>query len=116
MHHPSVSDGYDSPKQNVINDEFGQTGNLVFKYPNLKVELQRFKQDCRKKALDWAMAHFNGDNDHTLKVADKYYNWLISIPASPIKDANRPIIEFSDGRWFYKDEIMAFMKKNHESK
>ena len=40
-------------------------------------EFARYKQDCRKRALD--LAH-GVDTDNVLKNADKYYSWLISIP------------------------------------
>lgn len=45
-----------------------------------EVEYNRYKQDCRKKSLDWVMQHFNGSDDDAIKSADKYYKWLISIP------------------------------------
>lgn len=68
------------------------------------MEFERYKQDCRKRALDLAIDEFksqllyvnnHGENvgskfalnfamDTTQKamvpLADKYYNWLISIP------------------------------------
>lgn len=54
-------------------------------------EFNRYKQDCRKKALEWAeqekyqwiskdggkWQHFNFE---VIELADKYYKWLISIP------------------------------------
>ena len=104
---------YDAEKQTQLNDEFGQTGKLHFKSPIQKeIETQRYKQDCRKRALEMAqyttrdMGQWLEKNelkvferstgkDKTevivmpselvksellLPLADKYYNWLISIP------------------------------------
>lgn len=58
------------------------------------IEAQRYKQDCRKRALE--MAHMEmlkwvstfgdatklpaGVSPNVQELADKYYNWLISIP------------------------------------
>ena len=52
----------------------------------IEIELQRYKQDCRKRALEVAAgeAERKGEvdfpNKTVLELADKYYNWLISIP------------------------------------
>lgn len=89
-----------------LNDEFGQTGKLNFKSPKA-IEFERYKQDCRKRALDLAHSQvtspvfqrFIEDNkfvsvdensvsdkapviadDILMGLADKYYQWLISIP------------------------------------
>ena len=45
-------------------------------------ELVRYKQDCRKKALEFAVAMIAGSqsgeiSDTVTKEADKYYEWLI---------------------------------------
>lgn len=62
-----------------------------------KTEFARYKQDCRKRALDLVHHEFisgkidsNAElnaagthliaNSSILNLADKYYNWLISIP------------------------------------
>lgn len=50
------------------------------------IEFERYKQDCRKRALEAGFEEiikkggevFQGKN--VLEAADKYYNWLISIP------------------------------------
>ena len=54
------------------------------------IEFNRYKQDCRKRALDVAYQLFvshggdineEGEKEIDIKtIADKYYNWLISIP------------------------------------
>jgi hypothetical protein len=49
----------------------------------LNTEFQRYKQDCRKRALDLAHTEYpdrKKDKPDILKNADEYYNWLISIP------------------------------------
>jgi len=63
----------------------------------VKVEFNRYKQDCRKRALEMAQANqrvgYNPNplpslqqfsntinTEAVLRDADKYYNWLISIP------------------------------------
>lgn len=54
-------------------------------------EFERYKQDCRKRALDSAGLFLEreyaiwekkkeGDRPTIESLADKYYNWLISIP------------------------------------
>lgn len=58
-------------------DGLGDKENLTFK---ILMEENRYRQDCRKKAMEIAETQHNGDHDYFLKVADKYYNWLISIP------------------------------------
>lgn len=52
-------------------------------------EYNRFKQDCRKRALDLAhneldqlMRADKGAEFSVTETADKYYNWLITIPES----------------------------------
>lgn len=49
------------------------------------IEFSRYKQDCRKRALEMAankfVGHYDIVGDNAVIVeADKYYNWLISIP------------------------------------
>jgi hypothetical protein len=56
----------------------------------ISLEFSRYKQDCRKRALE--MAHGEtinltaatagalGGQLDVVSLADKYYNWLISIP------------------------------------
>jgi hypothetical protein len=90
---PSPNDDgpqYDGPKQKFIADEFGQTGQLHFRGPNSKIEVQRYKQDCRKRALEMAHGELinltaasqatKGGEVNVTELADKYYSWLISIP------------------------------------
>lgn len=108
----STFDGPKAPKD--LSDEYGQSGKLHFKSPvKSEIETQRYKQDCRKRALE--QAHYtasgiakwieennlkvinrSGDKkdenevlvipselvkqEIILPIADKYYNWLISIP------------------------------------
>lgn len=47
-------------------------------------EFSRYKQDCRKKALDLAWQYYSKDGCNGEKkvteTAEFYYNWLISIP------------------------------------
>jgi len=60
-----------------------------------KTEFARYKQDCRKRALEMAHAENNtevmrratslnqgqlGGGINIIATADKYYSWLISIP------------------------------------
>jgi hypothetical protein len=54
-----------------------------------ELEFSRYKQDCRKRALDLAMMNGGSINcslvsnpapDDILKTAKFYYDWLISIP------------------------------------
>ena len=89
---------FDGEKSNpLINDEFGQTGKLHFKSPNKEIEIQRYKQDCRKRALELAYNEWDAkltrqirgkEKDSNVEpepfniseTADKYYNWLINIP------------------------------------
>lgn len=62
-------------------------------YPNHivknSVEFSRYKQDCRKRALELAQSQMptiytEGDwlpsGELIIALADKYYNWLKSIP------------------------------------
>jgi len=59
---------------------------LVRERDKSQVEFNRYKQDCRKRALDLAeiqMGKYSGttwSDEKMLEQADKYYNWLISIP------------------------------------
>lgn len=55
----------------------------------LATEFQRYKQDCRKKSLEFANDKAVALANHggavitpyvIMEEADKYYNWLISIP------------------------------------
>jgi len=73
--------------------EFERTGSIIWNNKN-EIELSRYKQDCRKRALEMAAASLNeGRKANTLAyndgkpedaqlidLADKYYKWLISIP------------------------------------
>ena len=54
------------------------------------LEFSRYKQDCRKRALEVAANKPVGNGDHVyrtgtaeviIKEADKYYKWLIEIPS-----------------------------------
>lgn len=52
-----------------------------------EIENQRYKQDCRKRAFEMAHAELmsllsqnKGADFSVTEQADKYYNWLISIP------------------------------------
>lgn len=92
MQHPSVSDGYDSQKQTSISDEFRQTGNLHFKSLQQKeLEIQRYKQDCRKRAFDLAHSEHSDwvrtrsenvgiPEPNIPELANTYYKWLTDIP------------------------------------
>lgn len=75
--------------------ELEQSGRIIYKSEDkTELEFQRYKQDCRKRALDLAHGERNyvatanplerqvpTHNPETIiKSADKYYNWLISIP------------------------------------
>lgn len=101
----SVFDGNRLDKN--LQDEFGQAGKLYFKSPKA-IEFERYKQDCRKRALDLAHSQIQTMNSRgeisamyqknekggealltpasviedqiLIGLADKYYNWLISIP------------------------------------
>lgn len=69
--HPDVAKGYADAEKAHISKEF-----------------ERFKQDCRKRALDAGIgtASRNGETLSTEKAlieANKYYLWLITIPADP---------------------------------
>ena len=77
-------DGLDVPQQqkDIIK------GQLLSQWradmSNYEKEYSRYKQDCRKRALDLAIGKFAGltkdGEDSVTTEADKYYNWLISIP------------------------------------
>lgn len=79
---------------NCLNQELLQLKSFKEKHD---LEFSRYKQDCRKRALD--LAHTERDRNYygggstnlipkqptvstedTLKVADKYYKWLINLP------------------------------------
>lgn len=88
--------------------EFEQSGKILYKSEDkTELEFQRYKQDCRKRALDLASSQLHtpvlqkwlGENkyvnvdentvtdkspimsdDLLMALADKYYNWLINIP------------------------------------
>lgn len=58
---------------------------LESKIAKYNLEFSRYKQDCRKRALETAVMNFKGlfgegGQDAVIIEADKYYNWLISIP------------------------------------
>lgn len=74
---------FDSQRQpSSHNDEFGPTDKPYFRPPNFKIEAQRYKQDCRKKALEAAMVFIPKATDagEIKKFADIFYKWLIDIP------------------------------------
>lgn len=61
------------------------------KFFKANLEFTRYKQDCRKRALDLASQNIDKEREYTKRfqddppltiqtLADKYYNWLISIP------------------------------------
>lgn len=87
------------PRDIKTSDEFWQARKPKYKEnPEVHkaIEFSRYKQDCRKRALELAhgelsrkLALFDGKKANELKelpeldvnaLADKYYNWLISIP------------------------------------
>lgn len=90
-----MSETFDGSKADkYIADEFGQTGKLHFKSTKA-IEFERYKQDCRKRALDLAHSEAMRETssnplsqrqatipaaETTTAKADKYYNWLINIP------------------------------------
>lgn len=51
----------------------------------LNKEFSRYKQDCRKRALDLAADLMRNkpvtEDEQMLKIATKYYKWLIEIPS-----------------------------------
>ena len=73
----------------VAVDKTGSKESAVMK---ILLERYRYQQDCRKRALDLASmeaSRFNpatsltaqqGKEVEIIQLADKYYNWLISIP------------------------------------
>lgn len=61
-----------------------EKGEVVWKS---ELEFSRYKQDCRKRALEMAAGEcielVRRGESNTIDIvdtADKYYNWLISIP------------------------------------
>lgn len=69
--------------ENTGQESFNKTGKIHYQDKS-KVEFYRFKQDCRKRALD--LAHSESINSvaasqankgvNVLDLADKYYEWL----------------------------------------
>jgi len=73
--------------------EFAKTGYIRAKTESekekLPIEQARYKQDCRKRAFEMAHSEMGellrrdkGGDFNVTETADKYYNWLISIPES----------------------------------
>lgn len=68
-------------------------GEIDWKF---EIETKRYKQDCRKRALEMASGEYiewyrslsnpnlpetnKGNPPNITELSDKYYNWLISIP------------------------------------
>lgn len=85
-----------SSVQEVIDKPQETFNQLVAARSQTGVEFSRYKQDCRKRALEMAHAEnststlrmasqlnqgsLGVSNIDVIKLADKYYNWLISIP------------------------------------
>lgn len=78
-----------SRMDSIIRQEQEQMNKSFNKVPDSKSELefQRYKQDCRKRAFDMAhnelellMREGKGDLFKIEETADKYYQWLITIP------------------------------------
>ncbi len=65
-----------------IMKSFNETGKIHYQ-DKANVEFSRYKQDCRKRALELAFEEvkfIGGFTDTAVKVtADKYYSWLIDI-------------------------------------
>lgn len=64
-------------------------GYLKANREKYNIEFNRFKQDCRKRAFEMAHSEMGellrrdkGGEFSVTDTADKYYNWLISIPES----------------------------------
>lgn len=78
-----------SPIKSPIKDAsqiLQETGEVAWKS---ELEFSRYKQDCRKRALDLAASHQNIDitgrkfeveKEKVISYADYYYNWLINLP------------------------------------
>lgn len=75
--------------QRLLSDELNELGHLRANKEKYNIEFNRYKQDCRKRALE--MAHHEcpiiqeegkwiASTEQVMKKADEYYNWLISIP------------------------------------
>ncbi len=50
--------------------------------PKAVIEINRYKQDCRKKSLEFAMQNCgisNPTHDDIIRAANKYYNWLLAM-------------------------------------
>lgn len=76
--------------------EFEETGKVAFRSDDKsEIEFQRYKQDCRKRALDLAHSEYGdwyreansksatnniGEKPDVENLAEKYYQWLITIP------------------------------------
>ena len=88
-----------SPQQSVYStlEEQNELYNLRAMKNSYEKEFARYKQDCRKRALDLAHSELSRiiierphplqpttntkpNPEEVVRVADKYYNWLISIP------------------------------------
>jgi hypothetical protein len=77
---------YEQPYETIIKEQRNAQALAENKSENYKkdLELSRYKQDCRKRALEMAHDDFHaGKMANGSKVGDlaeTYYNWLISIP------------------------------------
>ena len=68
----------------LLDAELSELYHLRERRDKFNIEFNRYKQDCRKRALD--LAHLDYQQGKILmdskvnEQADKYYKWLISIP------------------------------------
>lgn len=71
----------------IVTEETSENGEetISLKLPNQPptekqgIEFSRYKQECKKRALELAV-YEQKMGEELLQLADKYYNWLISIP------------------------------------
>lgn len=84
------------PSQDISEIKAGLKINQQIESSKSNIEFSRYKQDCRKRALEMAHNEFiTGNMQHNkaknadaskdceydiMAMSDKYYNWLISIP------------------------------------
>lgn len=77
--------------QPLLSDELAELGYLRASRQKFDIEFSRYKQDCRKRALDLAATMIQHewltwekkketDQPTIISVADKYYQWLINLP------------------------------------
>lgn len=82
----SALDGLNLPPEHLAVLKSQLTSQFTADMANYEKEFARYKQDCRKRALDLAhseLGKYAGrvwSDEETLQLAGKYYNWLISIP------------------------------------